>query len=268
MSKASKIAAQRRAKEVYPQLDDIFDRKGIDRHIGKSTLKVATHDRLPLYVYCYTQRCERMRTWDQVTVTCRGLVRDNKGRVISRGFQKFFGQGQKTTSALRATRMTDDWYAAEKLDGTMVTAGNLDGQLVLATKASFDDIRLTAAARLWPQGLIPEPGTTWVCELVGPDHQIVVEYPQEKLALLSVIDNWTGADRISDIADIARRGGFYLPKRYEAETIDELLAQERDDASMEGFVLVWPRRDKPSGRLKVKYPSWIQAHRARFHIPN
>ena len=212
MSKSDRITATQRTLEPYPKLEQVLNRRTLQRHLSAAIVKAATHPTLPLYVYNYTSLCERRRTWDGVTTVTRGLVRDNKGLVIARPFQKFFGAEEKKTSALRAIRWTDEWYAAEKLDGTMITASNYFGHLLLATRGSFDAWQLARARALWPNNVLPEPGVTWVLEYVGPGNRIVVHYPEEKLYALGVIDNYTGTDLFDDLESLYSHG-FFRPQR-------------------------------------------------------
>jgi hypothetical protein len=245
----------------YPRLDDILNRKVLDSHLAKGFVKAGTHPSLPLAVYDYTSLCERRRVWDGVTTITRGLVRDNKGLVIGRPFQKFFGWKQKSTSAIRSVSFADDWYATEKFDGTMIVASNCEGTPILSTRRTFDAWQLQNARRLWPSGVIPDPGITYVLEYVGPDNRIVVPYSTERLVLLAVIDNWTGADCIGVYEELATV--FPIPERFEASSPEQLL-HNQPPGLHEGFVLVWPRRNKPSGRLKVKFPEWAKAKEELF----
>jgi RNA ligase len=246
---------------IYPSLGDVVNTKVLRRHLSSGLIVAGTHDVLPLWVYDYTALCERRRSWDQVTTTCRGLVRDNKGLVVARPFQKFLGWGQKSTSALRATRWSDHWYATEKVDGTMITASNYHGHLLLATRRTFDAWQLSRVRELWPAGLLPDMGTTWVLEYVGPENRIVVFYPDEALYGIGAIDNTTGADLATVLTEM-HRSGFRAPKLYEAAGPEDLLKLENNDARHEGFVVVWLRKGAPSGRLKVKYPSYNAVHSA------
>jgi RNA ligase len=258
MSKRERITAGQRAAEPYPKLEQVLNRRQLAQHLSGGIVKAATHPVLPLIVYNYTSLCERRRTWDGVTTVTRGLVRDNKGFVVARPFQKFFGHEEKKTSALRAVRWTDEWYAVEKVDGTMITASNYHGHLMLATRGSFDAWQLGRVRALWPQGVLPEAGTTWVLEYVGPENRIVVEYGHEAVYGLAVLDNWSGADRFSDMGAMWK-AGFLEPQRYSAGSVGELLKLCAQDGSAEGFVAVWPRSNGPSGRLKVKHPAYLSA---------
>lgn len=265
MSKQDKIRAARRRVDPYPRLDDVCNRKRLDGHLSRDVVRAATHDRLPLWVYNYTSRCERNRMWDQVTVTCRGLVRDNRQRVIARPFQKCFGWGQRSSSAVRSVRFDEPYTAYAKLDGTLIVAANFDGELLLTTRGSFDDWRLERAAALWPHPLRPEPGETWLCEFTAPDNQIVTVYDTEQLWLLGVVDNWTGADRPDRFAEVSSSAGFALPPQLTGVVLaPEQLVARSEGVGFEGWVCVWYRSKRPAGRLKVKNPEWVAAHRARF----
>lgn len=269
MSKQAKIAAKKRGNTPNPKLDEILNRKKLDSHVNNKIVSVATHENheLPLYVYNYTSLCERRWKWDQVTVTCRGLVRDNKGFIVSRPIQKFFGWGGKSSSAVRSVSWDGDWFATEKVDGTMITAASYQDQLVLATRGSFDDWRLDEVRKLWPAGFLPEPGKTIVLEYIGPDNPIVVPYTESQLVALAVIDNWTGADDWIMYDEILTLG-FRATERYSADSPEELLALLPPDVIHEGFVVVWDRKGKPSGRLKVKTEAWRAEHRRLFGHDN
>lgn len=268
MSKAEKIQLKKRmAAEPNPKLDDILNRKQLDRHIANQIVKVATHPTLPLYLYDYTSLCERRDKWDGVTVTTRGLLRDNKGTVIGRPFQKFFSWGGKSTSAVPGFRWADDWYGVEKVDGTMIVASQFEGQLVLTTRASFDAWQIAAARKLWPEGLLPPVGITWMLEYCGPDNQIVIEYDKPTLYFLGAINNWTGEDCLPGAFD--RIENLATPRTFmSVETVEELQRQMNNDGTVEGFVVVAPRPGRPSPRLKVKYAAYNQRHIEIFRQAN
>lgn len=267
MSKQDKILQRRKESEPNPTLDDILNRKVLDRHLGSGIVKCDTHDTLPLYLYDYSTLCERRWSWDGVTILTRGLIRDNKGIVIGRPLQKFFSRGGKSTSAVPAPRWNEYWYALEKVDGSMIVAANYKGELVLSTRGSFHSKQIAMAQAIWPKGALPVEGTTWVLEYVGPDNKIVVDYDEPALYLLAVVDNWSGVDK-GTAEEIAEEVGLETPKRIEAETLEELMEQGPDDGTQEGWVLVWPRDKKPSPRLKVKYPAYLKRHLEIFNSSN
>lgn len=262
MSKQDKILAKRMQTELNPRLDDVLNRKVLDQHLNRGTVKVATHPTLPLYLYDYSSLCERRSAWDNVTIQTRGLLRDNKGVLIARPMRKFFSYGGKSTSALRAPRWTDFFYATEKIDGTMLVASNFDGQLVLTTRASFDAWQIAEALKIWPEGVVPPIGETWVLEFVSPENRIVIEYDKPELFLLTVIDNWTGEEDGGNFNRVSTN--FSVPQMYNGEYADEILKKGRNDGSMEGFVVTWPAVGKPPLRLKLKYDAYNLRHAEVF----
>lgn len=263
MSKNDKILQTRMKTEPNPRLDDLLNRKNLDRHLSNGIVKCATHDKLPLYLYDYTTRCERAGKWDGVTIQTRGLIRDNKGLIVARPMQKFFSHGGKSTSAVQAPRWTDYWYGTHKMDGTMIVAANFNDELVLSTRGSFDAWQIQAAKACW-RGEIPPVGETWIFEYVGPDNKIVIDYEYSLLVLLTVINNWTGEEDADRYLAVSSEANWRTPKRYEAETVDELKAQEKNDGMTEGFVVVWPRQGKHPLRMKLKYPAYNLRHMEVF----
>ena len=59
-------------------------------YIDKGLVVKQDHPSLPLSIYNYSRTCQYEGKWDHVTMTCRGLILDNKGNVVAKGFPKFF----------------------------------------------------------------------------------------------------------------------------------------------------------------------------------
>lgn len=257
MGKQDKIAARKRAAQEYPHVDEVLNRKNLRRHVDNGIVKHVPHPQGTLRLYDYTAEAERRRTWDGVTTVCRGLLVDNKQNVVARPFQKFFSHDGKKSGAVRALRWTEPWEAQEKLDGTLVVAGNYHGERTLTTRASFDDWRLARAARLLG-GATPPTGETWLFEYVGPENRIVVPYSEEQLVLIGVIDNWGGGDLPDRRREVEASLGLRPLRVFDADTKEGLLAMDPGDGTLEGFVVVQPQRSGPWTRLKVKMPSWLE----------
>lgn len=69
------------------------------------------HPYLPLIIWNYTQKVQYEGLWDEITINCRALVTDFDGKIISKGFSKFWNIEENRHEA------TDDFEIFEKLDG-------------------------------------------------------------------------------------------------------------------------------------------------------
>ena len=70
-----------------------------------------THPTLPLTIYNYTDKVQWENLWDEITLSCRGLVVDSLGNIVARPFKKFFNLSEGKTNT------TDKYEIFEKLDG-------------------------------------------------------------------------------------------------------------------------------------------------------
>jgi hypothetical protein len=76
---------------------------------------VQTHPTLPLFIHNYSEKTQFDKRWDEVTMSCRGLILDNNGDVIARPWKKFFnyGEGRLKIDDVMPVEVTD------KMDGSL-----------------------------------------------------------------------------------------------------------------------------------------------------
>ena len=96
---------------------------------------------------------------------------------------------------------------------------------------------------------------TYIFELVSPDAQIVVYYPETKIYHIGTRNNKTCEELNVDI-------GIEKPKEYPLHSLEDCIdaAKELKSSEHEGYVVV----DKNWHRVKVKAPEWVAAH----HLAN
>ena len=210
------------------------------------------HASLPLCIYNYSQRTQfdfKAHDWPDVLRDARGLVLDENGVVVGRGFAKFFNLSQLPTLP---GGHPEFW---EKVDGSLILMFLYEGKRVFSTRGSFESDQA-----LWAQGwfaaqapdYFPPPGETVLMEAVYPGNRIVVDYGGlEELVALGSVD-LAGADTPTwqSLPDQIRRARFHGVQ--DPHAIPEM--------SGEGFVLRWP----DGTRAKVKLDEYVRLHRMIF----
>ena len=75
-------------KEIAEQ--DVFMKDKLKKYIEEKFISEQKHPELDLWIYNYTPKCMYEKKWDNITMSCRGLILDKNGNVIARPFKKFF----------------------------------------------------------------------------------------------------------------------------------------------------------------------------------
>lgn len=239
-----------------------IDLAQMGRLIANDWVKPRTHTSKPYTVVDYIN-IKTERAFDDGLITpddkalidiSRGLVYNNEtGEVIIRPFPRFTEVADVDTQDLAP----GSFIVQDKLDGTLVTQRNLGDETIVATRGALEDSeridRATAFIDQFKQhdgGLLGRPDVTYLWELVGPDNKLIVDYPEDKLVLLAMIDTATG-DTIplphqDDLPDDAP---FELVQSYpELQTLDDVRAAVNERPGTEGFVIV--RNDGKRYRIK------------------
>jgi RNA ligase len=207
------------------------------------------HARLPLWIYNYSQRAQfdyKAHDWPQELRDARGLVLDEEGQVVARGFAKFFNLSQLP----EVPHGHPEFW--EKVDGSLILLFNYEGERLFATRGSFEsDQALWAQAWFGDQvpDYYPPPGETVLLEAVYPGNRIVVDYGgiEELVALGSVDLAGTDTATWQALPPRIRRAQFY----------GELDPRTIPETAGEGFVLRWPN----GTRAKVKLDEYVRLHR-------
>lgn len=236
------------------RLSEMVDTDLLEQHVAAKLVRVQTHPSRPWRIYNYTETCQWTRAWDAVTVACRGLVVDEDDTVLARPFPKFFNHGEPGAADID---LADRVVVMDKVDGSL---GILLPDGSIATRGSFaseqadhaTDLYRTRYDRAWT----PEPGLTYLFEIVYPENRIVVDYgPLSDLILLGAIDIKTGrtlhpwearADWPGPVVEV-----------FDHATLHEALSAP-DRANAEGFVIWRPADD---ARIKIKQEDYKRLHR-------
>ena len=229
----------------------------LDKYISEGWVRVQHHPTFPLSIYNYTQNTQYKGYWDEVTMACRGLVLDDEYNVVGRPFGKFFNLSELNKNDIP---YNESFQIYEKMDGSFIELFKYDGKIIVASKGSFTsdhtfwarEILLKKYLHILP---LIEDDKTYIFELIHPENRIVVNYgDMSDLILLSVVDNFTGKDKIEHI-------GFPVVKEYFGIKDLETLSSKVDD-NHEGFVIKWAN----GMRAKVKGAEYCKLHRIMTNI--
>lgn len=217
-----------------------------------------THPTLPLTIWNYTEKVQYEGLWDEVTLSCRGLVTDDKGNVVTRPFRKFFNieEGKHTP--------TEYFEVYEKVDGSLITVFNYNGEWIVSSRGSFTSDQAIAAQRLF-NGLknteALEATATYLFELIAPWNRIVVNYGDvEELILLGARTS-TYEGSWQDLYEVSKVIGCKVVKRYDGISDYSTLKGMVED-NHEGFVVRFSNGD----RMKVKGEEYIRLHKVMTNL--
>jgi RNA ligase len=68
----------------------------LNKYYEDGLLYKQVHPTLPLTIWNYSESVQYEKKWDEITLSCRGLVTDNDGNVVARPFSKFFNYEELT----------------------------------------------------------------------------------------------------------------------------------------------------------------------------
>ena len=228
----------------------------LDDYIKRNLVKCRHDDERGLNVYVYTVHTQINRFWNYATLAARGIVYDDKGRLIQRCLPKFFNYNEPDGIAMAEHYKIVRPTIQEKLDGSLIKVTNdPEYGLVVTSKGSFDSEQVKMANKLlvdkhklWQF----EPGLTYHFELVSPKNKIVVPYDDTELVLFCVIKNDSGAEL--DLSD-RRFIKFLKPLIYDTKVLDDVNILNANGLH-EGVVANFTYY-----RLKFKTDEYLRLHR-------
>jgi hypothetical protein len=143
------------------------------------------HPTLPLIIWNYSQTTQYENYWDEITLSCRGLVTNDKGNIVARGFNKFFNIEEGKFEP------TENFEVWEKMDGSLLLVFWYEGQWVVATRGSFTSDQSIKGIELLKKYNtdIMFRHLTFCFEILFPQNRVVVDYGDyEGLVLLGTFD--------------------------------------------------------------------------------
>lgn len=236
------------------KLEELLDVKLLEQHIENKVVNKRKHPTLPLYILNYSVTAQYNWSWDEVTLQCRGLVIDEDNNVIARPFRKFFTieqlQGDESGEKILQKLYSETYEVQEKLDGSLVIIFKYEGELVTATRGSFESEQAIKAYDLIPEGFTPVEGFTYLFEIIYKQNKIVCDYDFEGLVLLSIINTENGSEHSNFY-----QTWFKRPKIYSFNSLEEILSYK--EPNIEGFIVKF----EDGTRIKIKTEDYKRLHR-------
>lgn len=236
-------------------LKSILDVDNLDRHIDAGRIRRQTHEGMSIYTY--TPGAVYERAWDHETMTCRGLVVSDDGEVLARPFPKFFNHNEPSAPQIP---LDDFVTVTDKVDGSLgILVPHGDGHIIV-TKGSFTSPQALWATKKWKETyegkFHPQPGWTYLFEIIHPDNRIVLDYAgMEDLVLLGAVGRATGRTIHPEAAAYGWPGP--AARQFVFNSYGEALsAPPRPNA--EGYVVYHPKSDQ---RVKIKQQDYLELHK-------
>lgn len=231
---------------------DVIDKAEYKKAVADKYIKVQKHPEYELYIHNYTDACTWDQAWNNATMSCRGLITDADGNIMSRGMPKFFNSDQEQAPVLA---LDDEVVTSEKMDGSLGILYYHGETEYIATRGSFSSDQAEWATKWWWRNrpeIALEAGVTYLFEIIYPENRIVVDYgDKESLVLLGTVHNESGK-----FTPLNPWGLDHAP-RYDYPTWGEVLAAPERPNS-EGFVIT---RKSDGAMVKVKYEDYKRLHK-------
>lgn len=234
-----------------------FSMKDIMNAVNDGRVYRSMHPIHPYSIFKYSQQTVFNQNWDEVSLTCRGLIiNHDNGMLVSRPFKKFFNFNEPS---IPSDLMTGDYVVYDKLDGSLgVSFVTPDGVMQVATMGSFVSNQALFASSLhenkYANSWEPNPDVTYLWEIIYPENRVVVNYDGlTDIVLLGGVDVASG--RSIPVSELTEWQGPTVDS-FPNMPLQDISAMERPNR--EGFVVHFTETD---ARVKFKHEEYIKFHR-------
>lgn len=251
------------------KIDRVFDTKKLDKYITEGYISARRHPHLPLTIYNYTPKTQWERKWDEVTKRCRGLIVDWRGEVVGNCLTKFFNYNEPNAEDVRTDGPVQ---VTDKLDGSYLAVCIYEGNIVTATRGSFESDQAKVAAQIIRSTTEYQDALRFLCaghstaifEVIYPENRIVLDYgPMRDIVLIGTIANFELADgKQLWTPAIGLNWPGQIVEHFDCNSFTEAMAMPpRDNA--EGIVIYF---ENTGDRLKMKQDRYIELHKLIFDL--
>lgn len=245
------------------ELQKYLSNHSLDDLISEFGMKLCYHPIYPLVIINYDQiNSPKMHP---IVQECRGLViTTDTFDVVAPCMKRFFNMGE-------ALEVTDkfDWNnkidSLSKEDGSMMMLFSYCGEWLVKTRGSWAESPICENAPTWKElffSLLPKvrfrKDKTYIFEMCSMNNQVVRQYNEPTLFLLSIFTRDTYHEWDTDLVDnFAIRNKIKRPEKINIKNSESAKAYikklEETDGTAEGLVL----RDINGLRLKVKSSTYL-----------
>ncbi|MFW9872423.1 MAG: RNA ligase [Candidatus Thorarchaeota archaeon] len=216
-----------------------------------------------LVLYNYTNKCQFEKKWNEITLNSRGHIFEvETNNLIALPFPKFFNLSELSPNQQKEILQRTDYTLTEKIDGSLGIIYYYNNEWQVNTRGSFNSEQAIKAKRLLLHKYhfnCMAHNLTFLVEIIYPENRIVIDYGnEEKLVLLSIYDRKTKKEGSrEEIEEYAELFDFPIVKEYQLTYDDMFKFQEKDQLSIEGFVV----RYNNGLRIKIKSKRYLDVAR-------
>jgi RNA ligase len=255
-------------ESIPVNIKNLFDVDKLDKYIRDGYISARRHPHLPLTIYNYTAKTQWEQLWDEVTKHCRGLIVDWRGEIVGNCLVKFFNYNEPNAQNIDTSGPVQ---VTDKLDGSYLAVCAYDGQVITATRGSFESDQALVAGQIIKA--TPEyqaalqllcADSTAIFEVIFPENRIVLDYGTLRdIVLIGTVANfelangrqlWTPASQLN--------WPGLVVKTFDCASFTEALAiPPRDNA--EGIVVYF---ENTGERVKIKQQRYLELHKIIFDL--
>jgi hypothetical protein len=258
-----------------------MDLKTLNRYYEDGLLYKQSHPTLPLTIWNYTEKVQYEGLWDDITLSCRGLItEDTTGKILVRPFKKFFNYEEVVDKDVIPSK-GDYVYIQEKMDGSLGILFNYESEWIMATRGSFTSDQAIKGLEILKSKYILdtfEPSVAYLCEIIYPENRIVVNYKKEKVTFLSAVINWgfngwkesdeselhwTTACAYFKMSGIKKSDIVKTEQHFNFSNELYKSLKEKNEDNKEGFVL---RFHPGNFRMKIKFEEYVRLHKIMTNL--
>lgn len=199
----------------------------------------------------------------------RGIAFDANDKIISRPLHKFFNLAEREEVQPHVLDWTSMVAGFDKMDGSMITTGMIDGEFFAKSKKSFQsDVAVSATAFVGQNQKYYDftkycalANLTPIFEFTSPKHRIVLRYNQDNMTLLHVRDNFSGMYLMpEELVQLAQKFDIPVNKPLFGKEVDlaGLLKSLNTVEGIEGYVIQFANGEM----VKVKTKWYMNLHHA------
>lgn len=223
-------------------------------------------------VGCGSQRCPEPVNLAAIRRECRGMLFYPDGRIMSRRLHKFFNVNERDETQAGRIDLSRPHVILEKLDGSMITPVYTEAGVRWGTKMGITEVSMQAetfVAKNPQYTLMADEchrrGLTLIFEWCSRKQRIVVDYPEDRLVLIAVRENKSGAyASYQEMLLLGDQYGIEVVRAYAgtAANMEHLIAETRASEGIEGWII----RFDDGQMLKVKGDWYVRIHKTKDNL--
>lgn len=153
------------------------------------------HPTFPLWLYNITRKCKLYRNWNYTTLSCRGLILDESGKIVARPFKKFFEKKDIHQEILDI--LPENKVITEKLDGALGILYTYKNNHYICCKNNFNHYSGVKATDIFYNDFYPLEfpeikDHTFLFEIISSKIPFTINYSiKDSIIPIGIIDNAT-----------------------------------------------------------------------------